>query len=90
VCSSANIDCLLSSFSSSAISMRRRFRSELVEDDVEPDAVCSEHAADRVESLSSLDEVMGKVVSWGENFSVTALKWTVARAKSEYQQISVR
>lgn len=62
-CSSANIDCLLSSFSSSAISMRRRLRSELVDDDVEPDAVCREHAADRAESLSSLDEVMGNIVS---------------------------
>jgi hypothetical protein len=72
--SSATIDCLLSSFSSSAISMRRRLRSELVEDDVEPEAVCNEQAADRVESLSSLDEVMGNTVSWGENFSVTALK----------------
>lgn len=45
-----------------------------MEDDVEPEAVCNEQAADRVESLSSLDEVMGNTVSWGENFSVTALK----------------
>ncbi len=65
--------------------MSRRFRSELVEDDVEPEAVCSEQAADRVESLSSLDDVMGNIVSWGENFSVTALKCTVTRAKCEYQ-----
>lgn len=49
-------------------------RSELVEEDVEPDAVCKEQAADKVESLSSLDEVMGNMVSWGVNFSVTALK----------------
>lgn len=62
-CSSANIDCLLSSFSSSAISIRRRLRSELVEEEVEPDAVCKEQAADRVESFSSLDEVMGNMVS---------------------------
>jgi hypothetical protein len=69
--------------------MRRRLRSELVEDDVEPEAVWREQAADSVESLSSLDEVMGNTVSWGENFSVTALKWTVARARCAYQRIPV-
>jgi hypothetical protein len=36
--------------------------------------VWREHAADSVVSRSSLDEVMGKVVSCGENLSVTALK----------------
>jgi hypothetical protein len=69
--------------------MRRLFRSELVEEDVEPEAVCSEQAADSDESLSSLDDVIGNIVSCGENFSVTALKWTVTRASCEYQRIPV-
>jgi len=43
--------------------------------------VCSEHAADSSESRSSLDVVMGKMVSWGENRSATALKWTDERAR---------
>lgn len=71
---------LLSSSSSSAISTKRRLRKELVDDDVEPDAVCREHAAESSRSRSSLAVVMGKTVSWGEKRSVTALKWTVERA----------
>lgn len=75
--SSGTVDCLfarLSSSASSAISIRRRSRNELVEEDMDPDAVCNEHAADRVVSRSSLEDVIGKTVSWGENRSVTALK----------------
>jgi hypothetical protein len=54
---------LFSSSSSSAISINRRLRRELVEEDVEPEAVCSEHAADNAVSRSPLDVVMGKMVS---------------------------
>lgn len=64
--SSGTVDCLFarwSSSASSAISMRRRLRNELVDEDVEPDAVCREHAAERVVSLSSFDEAIGKTVS---------------------------
>lgn len=81
--SSNTVDCLLalfSSSSSSAISPKRRRRKELVDDDVDPDAVCSEHAAESSRSRSSLEDVMGKTVSWGEKRSVTALKWTEERA----------
>jgi len=81
--SSGTVDCLLiliSSSASSAISINLRLRRELVDEEVEPDAVCSEHAADSVLSFNSLDVDMGKTVSFGENRSVTALKCTVARA----------
>jgi len=64
--SSGTVDCLfarLSSSASSAISIKRRRRRELVDDDVEPEAVCKEHAAESVVSRSSLDEVMGNTVS---------------------------
>lgn len=80
--SSMTVDCLLRvSSSSSAISISLLLRSELVEDDIEPEAVCSEHAAERVESRSSLESLMENSVSKGENRSVTALKCTVTRAK---------
>ena len=75
--SSGTVDCrlaLFSSSSSSAISINRRLRKELVDEDVEPDAVCNEHAAESCGSRSSLDVVIGKMVSCGENRSVTALK----------------
>lgn len=63
--SSKTVDCLflLSSSASSAISIRRRLRKELVEEDVDPEAVCREHAAERDVSRSSLAFVMGKTVS---------------------------
>ena len=81
--SSGTVDCLLiliPSSASSAISISLRRRRELVDEEVDPEAVCSEHAADSVLSFSSFDVVMGKTVSFGENRSVTALKCTVARA----------
>jgi hypothetical protein len=52
-----------SSSSSSAISIKRLRRSELVEEDVEPDEVCSEQAAESLVSLSSLESAIEKVVS---------------------------
>jgi len=64
--SSCTIDCrftLWSSSASSAISIRRLRRSELVEEEVDPDAVCNEHAAERVISRSSLLVAMGNTVS---------------------------
>jgi len=63
-----------SSSASSAISINRRLCSELVDEDVEPDAVCKEQAAESVVSLSSFALVIGKIVSCGENRSVIALK----------------
>jgi len=75
--SSGTVDCLFalcSSSASSAISISRRLRRELVEDDVDPDAVCKEHAAESVVSRRSFEDAIGKTVSWGENRSVTALK----------------
>ena len=45
-----------------------------MEEDVDPEAVCKEHAAESVESLRSLLDAMGKTVSCGENFSENALK----------------
>jgi hypothetical protein len=80
--SSCTIDCLFtlcSSSSSSAISISRRRRSELVEDDNDPEAVCNEHAADSVESFNSFATFNSKTVSWG-NFSVMAVKCTLRRA----------
>jgi hypothetical protein len=65
---------LFSSSSSSAISIKRRRRKELVDDEVEPEAVCKEHAAESSWSRSSLAVEMGKTVSWGEKRSATALK----------------
>lgn len=64
--SSGTVDCLfvlLSSSASSAISISRRLRSELVEEEVDPDAVCKEHAAESVVSRSSFDVLIEKVVS---------------------------
>lgn len=75
--SSCTVDCRLtlwSSSASSAISIKRLRRSELVEDEVEPEAVCNEHAAERVESLSSFEEAMGNMVSCGANLSLKAVK----------------
>jgi hypothetical protein len=64
--SSGTVDCLLarwSSSASSAISMRRRLRRELVDEEVDPDAVCREHAAERVVSRSSFEVATGKTGS---------------------------
>lgn len=64
--SSGTVDCRfarLSSSSSSVISISRRLRRELVEEEVDPEAVCNEQAAESVESFNSLEEVMEKVVS---------------------------
>ena len=75
--SSSTVDCLLvlvSSSVSSAISMSLRLRRELVDEDVDPDAVCNEQAAERAESLSSRDKLIGNIVSYGENRSVIAVK----------------
>lgn len=76
--SSWTIDCLLlalcSSSSSSAISIKRLRRKELVDDEVEPDAACSEQAAESLVSLSSLELAMENMVSYGANFSLTELK----------------
>ena len=69
-----------SSSSSSVISINRLRRSELVEEDVEPDAAWSEQAADSLVSFSSFESAIEKVVSWGENRSQTSSKWTVTRA----------
>jgi hypothetical protein len=69
-----------SSSSSSAISIKRLRRSELVEEDVEPDAACSEQAAESLVSLSSFGSAIEKVVFWGEKRSQTSSKWTVTRA----------
>lgn len=63
-----------SSSSSSAISPSLRRRIELVEEDVDPEAACREHAEASFESLSSAAVAMEKVVSWGENRSHTELK----------------
>ena len=63
-----------SSSSSSAISIRRLRRNELVEEDVEPDAACKEQAAESLVSLSSLASEIEKVVSCGEKRSQTSSK----------------
>jgi hypothetical protein len=63
--SSSTVDCLfrLSSSSSSAISINLRRRKELVDELVDPEAVCREHAADSVVSRNSLAVLMAKSVS---------------------------
>jgi rRNA processing protein Krr1/Pno1 len=65
--SSFTVDCrflsLLSSSSSSAISINLRRRSELVEEEVDPEAACKEQAAESFVSLSSLGFDMEKAVS---------------------------
>lgn len=68
-----------SSSSSSAISTRR-FLRELVEEAVEPEAVCKEQAAESFVSVRALAESISKTVSYGENRSQTKLKWTATRA----------
>jgi len=75
--SSRTVDCrfvLFSSSSSSAISINRRLRRELVDEDVDPEAVCREQAAESSGSRSSFEVEMEKMVSWGAKRSVTALK----------------
>lgn len=59
----ASLLLFFSSSSSSAISINLLLRSESVEDDVEPVAVCNEHAADSSVSLSSLAVVIGNTIS---------------------------
>lgn len=85
--SSITVDCRRSSSSSSAISISLRLRSELVDEEAEPDAVCNEHAADSALSLSSFAVPIEKTVSCGENRSVTALKCTVTRAIDRMRQL---
>lgn len=77
---------LCSSSSSSAISINRLRLKELVEDEVDPDAACKEHAADSLVSLSSFAEAIEKSVLYGANRSHTALKWTVTRATIDRQK----
>jgi hypothetical protein len=43
--------------------MRRRLRRELVDEEVDPDAVCREQAAERVVSRSSFEVAIGNTVS---------------------------
>lgn len=65
--SSLTVDCrflsLSPSSSSSAISINRLRRSELVEEEVDPEAACKEQAAESFVSLSSLELAMEKDVS---------------------------
>jgi len=80
--SSMTTDCLFarcSSSSSSVISIKRRLRSELVDEEVEPEAVCKEQAAESFESLRSFAFVSSKMVSWGVNLSIIALNCTPNR-----------
>ncbi|OLN82726.1 hypothetical protein CCHL11_08762, partial [Colletotrichum chlorophyti] len=65
---------LCSSSSSSAISINRLLRKELVEEEVEPDAACREQAADSLVSLSSFAVAIENVVLYGAKRSQTALK----------------
>lgn len=77
--SSTTVDCLfalVSSSSSSAISINLRRLRELVDDEVEPEAVCSEQAAESAESFNSFEVAISKIVSYGENRSEKALKCT--------------
>jgi hypothetical protein len=78
-CSSNTIDCLFSSSSSSAISMRRRLLNELVEELIDPEAECIEQAADNVVSRSSLGVTIENSMLFG-NRSSMAWKWTANRA----------
>jgi hypothetical protein len=49
--------------------------------------VCSEQADDNEVSFSSLGTEIGNIVSYGENRSVMAWKWTVTRAiKSKFSK----
>lgn len=84
--SSITVDCLRSSSSSSAISINLRLLKELVDEEVEPDAVCKEQAADKALSLSPFAVSIEKEVSYGENRSVIALKCTVTRARCRIRQ----
>lgn len=63
--SSRTVDCLfrISSSSSSAISIKRLLRKELVDELVDPEAVCREQAAESFVSPNSLAVVIGKIVS---------------------------
>jgi hypothetical protein len=57
--SSGTVDCLFASSSaSSAISISLRLRNELVEEEIDPEAVCNEHAAESLVSRSSFDEAI--------------------------------
>jgi hypothetical protein len=58
-------------------------REDRLEELLEGAAVCSEHAEVRAASLSSSAVVMAKVVSWGANLSVMAVKWTARRAVAD-------
>ena len=65
---------------SSVISSSFCLREDRLEELLEGAAVCSEHAAASWASPSSWAAVMSKVVSWGANLSVTAVKCTATRA----------
>lgn len=68
------VEALRSSSSSSSISINLRLLSELVDEEVEPEAVCKEQAAAKALSLSPFAVSIEKDVSYGENRSVMALK----------------
>lgn len=56
-------------------------RDDPLEEQLDGAAVCREQADMRAASLSSSAVAMEMVVSWGVNFSVTAVKWTATRAR---------
>ena len=61
-----------------------------MDDDVDPDAAWSEHAAESLVSLRSLAAAIEKTVSYGAKRSQTELKCTVARAaQDEFHDMSV-
>lgn len=68
------------SSTSSDISSNLLSREEELDEELAGAAVCREQADVRAESLSSSAVVMEMVVSWGVNFSSTAVKCTATRA----------
>ena len=56
------------------------WRDDPLEDELDGAAVCRLHAAVRAASLSSSGVDMDRTMSWGANFSVMLMKWTLTRA----------
>ena len=70
----------LPSSAASWIQLSLGWRDEPLDEELEGAAVCRLHAEARAASLSSSGVEMDRTMSWGANFSVMLMKWTLTRA----------
>jgi hypothetical protein len=73
------------SSAASCIQLSFCWREDPLEEELEGAAVCRLQAAVRAASLSSSGVEIDKTMSWGANFSVMLMKWTLTRAAESQQ-----